>query len=150
VITLAEFLAPPTEAQWADALARGWSGPDGSSASTDHICGVRIGITTRDWAFHRLPASLHDWRYLLGRTLRLDDTFRAAADAAYRDDCIATCRAALTRRRDLPLLALAIGRAHARYVGLRVGAWLAWTDKQRALRARWCDDGGGLCSTEQG
>ena len=130
---LREFMALPTADRWQWALNHGWPGPDGSSSSTDHIMGVRIGVTSalHDDAF--LPANLHDWRYFLGRLVGLPETHRAAADEAYRDGCLKRVRAKLTGWR----LAIAITRCHGRYVALRVGARFAWTQAQRVRNFQW-------------
>lgn len=128
-----DFLRCPTAEEWAEALAHGWAGPDGSTASTDLIFGVRIGVTSPDYAYAGLPANRHDWWYLLGRTFELPEEYRAAADCGYRDLCIARLRAHL----EGPVLALGIARCHARYVALRLGARYAWTRRAARLNAAW-------------
>lgn len=135
--TLEEFLAAPTRDQWQAALAEGWPGPDGSSMSTDRMCGVRIGITSRAYMFHDLPANRHDWRYLLGRTYRLGAPFRLAADEGYRDMCVERFRQRLVQ----PRLAEGIVRAHIRFAVLRLGARFAWTEKTQLRHERWHGDG---------
>lgn len=47
-----------TKGQWDAELESGWPGSNGSSCSTDTICGVRIGSTTREYSV--LPADHHD------------------------------------------------------------------------------------------
>jgi hypothetical protein len=132
-LTVAEFLRRPTPEEWEWARQRGWAGPDGSSASTDLIFGVRIGITSTDYSYVDLPANRHDWYYQLGRWFRLPEHFRRAADRVYRDLCLEEVRAHL----EGPMLRLAILRCHARYVGLRTGARFAWTRRARRLRSAW-------------
>jgi hypothetical protein len=137
-MTLDKFLARPTRAAWMAELLDGWLGPDGSSWSTDTIMGVRIGITSLDYEHVDLPANRHDWYYRLGRKLRLPESYRAAADAVYRDLCIERCKAELTgvRRAMFPL---AWSRAWTRYAALRVGARYAWTEKAKQRNAAWCE-----------
>ncbi|HET6496835.1 MAG TPA: hypothetical protein VFH61_15875 [Thermoleophilia bacterium] len=132
-MTMTDFMRLPTEAQWQWARVAGWPGPDGSSSSTDHIMGVRIGITSGDWNSLQYAANRHDWRYFLGRLMGLGGDFRAEADRAYRDDCISAVRAALSGWK----LAVAVARCHARYAGLRVGARFAWTQAQRLTNLQW-------------
>lgn len=132
-VTVSDFLRRPTLHEWNWALSRGWSGPNGSSASTDLIFGVRIGVTSADHRYVDLPANFHDWLYQLGRWFRLPARFRLAADRAYRDLCIEAVRARL----EGPMLRLALLRCHARYVGLRLGAYFAWTHRARRRKAAW-------------
>ena len=117
------FMAVPTVDEWHDEIERGWRGPDGSSMSTDHMMGVRIGLTSTDYKHAKLPANLHDWRYQLGRRLRLDGRFRHAADVAYRDDCIAYIPRKLDGR---TMIAIGVARAWVRYYALRLFGWKAW------------------------
>jgi len=147
-MTLSGFLAAPRPDQWTWAIAAGWPGPDGSSMSTDRICGVRIGIQSPAYEYHALPANRHDWRYLLGRLCGLPEAFRAAADRGYRDGCLAEVRLHIGG----PMLAIAIARCHLRYAGLRLGARFAWTRRTRAREAAWVQPFGGCpCSfTEPG
>jgi hypothetical protein len=93
-ISLEEFLKIPNQEEWQreqdDHL---WLGPDGSSSSLDDVQGIRIGISSpsfkrnHDEAGVIYPASLHDWRYQLGRRLRLPERYRKAADEGYRAGC---------------------------------------------------------------
>ena len=76
-------------------IEEGWRGPDGSSCSTDHMMGVRIGRTTTDYKDVKLPASLHDYRPP-GAQHGLGGAHRHAADVAYRDDCITYIHASWT------------------------------------------------------
>lgn len=130
------FMRLPREVDWLHQIHLGWSGPDGSSLSTDTICGVRIGVTSDSFFYSGLPANLHDWRYRLARKYRLPDEWRKPADQAYRDDCIAACRSNLIRWKK-PLLPIALARCHARYAGLRAGARFAWTKLAKVRKDRW-------------
>jgi hypothetical protein len=87
-VTIHEFLRPPSLEEWNATLSLGWSGPDGSSSSLDDIEGIRIGITSTSYDHAHLPANWHDWLYMLGRTHRLPQNYRAAADALYCDRCL--------------------------------------------------------------
>lgn len=121
-MTLDQFLAEPTERDWLHEMAVfGWPGPNGSSASLDAVMGVLIGKKSPKYEYHQLPANLHDWRYQLGRRLRLPWEWSIPADAAYRDGCLERVRAALVG----PWLWLAVFFCHARYVGLRFHAHYA-------------------------
>jgi len=118
-----EFLAMPTEDQWDAGIDAGWAGPDGSSMSTDHMMGVRIGITHPSYKYHKYPANLHDFRYFIGRTFKLPRRFRLAADVEYRERCIEY----IDRRLDgKTMTALGIVRAWVRYYALRLFGWRAW------------------------
>jgi hypothetical protein len=118
-----KFLEIPTQEQWEAELEDGWDGPDGSSLSTDHMMGIRIGETSPDYKYHRLPANLHDWRYHLGRKYGLHGHHRHAADVAYREDCIDY----ITRRLDgRTMETIGIIRAWVRYYALRVFGRAAW------------------------
>ncbi len=116
-----KFLRPPTKKQWDDELARGWDGPDGSSASTDNIGGIVIGTTSKKFSDSKLPANFHDWLYRLGRRKGLHRRFRKAADKAYRDWCLVR-------------VSVLVGyagwkariRCRARYRVLRAVGWRAW------------------------
>ena len=117
------FLELPTQEQWEAELDDGWFGPYGSSMSTDHMMGIRIGVTSPDYRHHRLPANLHDWRYRLGRKHKLSARHRHAADVAYRKDCIAYIKRRLDGR---TMEAIGVFRAWIRYYALRLfggGAW---------------------------
>ena len=114
----------PTRQQWNDALNTDWDGPDGSTSSTDHIFGVKIGETSTDFEDRNLPANLHDWRYYLGRKFSLGPRHRHAADVAYREDCIAAVKDALDGRSFIMLATL---RAYARYAVLRLLGRSAFT-----------------------
>lgn len=59
----------PTREEWEAELASGWPGSNGSSMSTDHICGVRIGITSADYDEADGPADHHDFGYRVLRRL---------------------------------------------------------------------------------
>jgi hypothetical protein len=136
-LVLEHFLRPPTRAEWDAERAAGWTGPDGSSASTDAIFGVRIGITAPEYDANRdadgfYPASLHDWFYQLARRLRLPSTWREPADAAYRDGCLARVAHLVG-----PVGAAADRRARARYLGLRLLGWRAWRTRAGLLRWAW-------------
>lgn len=99
----------------------GWPGSDGSSASLDNIEGIRIGATGT--AFNRLPATVHDRGYELSRRYGgLPAPLRKRMDRAYRDLCIRAVSEVLVGWNHRK----AVARAHARYLGLRVGAWRAW------------------------
>lgn len=121
-MTLEEFLAQPTREEWYAELEAGWRGPDGSSCSLDDVLGVRIGITSRLWRYATLPANLHDWRYHLGRKHGLPSSYRAAADAEYRDGCAARVADALIGWR----VRAGAARAYARWLVLRALGWRAW------------------------
>lgn len=137
---LEDFVERPSMAEWNAELRRGWSGPDGSSRSTDTIMGVRIGITSRSYRWVNLPANRHDWYYRLGRRWRLPESWRREADRRYRDLCLALVRLSLVGWR-APLRPLAVARCHARYAVLRVAARFAWTQKAKGRNAAW--KGGG-------
>ncbi len=115
------FLRLPTKKEWDDELARGWDGPDGSTASTDNIGGIVIGTTSKKFLYANLPANLHGWRYRMGRRKGLHRRFRKAADKGYRDRCAAR-------------VSILVGyagwkarlRCRARYRGLRWLGWRAW------------------------
>lgn len=100
---------------WAWLVATGWES-DGSSCSLDDVMGVRIGRSGPDW--NLLPASLHDVLYVVSRRLGgLPAPFRKVADELYRDQIIhVTGNHLIGWRRHVARL-----RAHARYVGLRLG-----------------------------
>lgn len=137
--TIEEFLAPPTREQWLAALRMGWPGPDGSSSSTDTIFGVRIGITSAKHEHASLPANLHDWRYLLGRTFRLGEEYRQAADDAHPWDLWAACYAELTGWRTA-LLPAAWARCWTRWAVLRSAGWWSFTAKQKEIQLAWHGD----------
>ena len=118
-----QFMAVPTEEEWYGEIEGGWRGPDGSSCSTDHMMGVRIGRTTTDYKDVKLPASLHDYRYHLGRKFDLGADFRHAADVAYRDDCISYIQRKLDGR---AMISIGVARAWVRYYALRLFGWKAW------------------------
>ena len=123
-MTHQDFMELPTQRAWRKELTSGrWDGPDGSSMSTDHINGVRIGKTSIDWAFRTLPANLHDWRYHLGRTHGLGSSYRLLADVAFREDCIRTVAETLDGRMSI---ALAVIRSWGRYYVLRLFGWKAF------------------------
>lgn len=119
---VAAFLRLPTKEQWKLELDRfGWSGPDGSSASTDNIGGLRIGNTSRAYKYAKLPANHHDWMYQQGRRKRIPKRLRRAADKSYRDECLAVVSvligyAGWKARR----------RCHFRFRVLRMVGWRAW------------------------
>lgn len=121
-----EFMKPPTKEQWDREIEDGWQGADGSSCSTDHIMGVRIGITTSTYQFVYLPATLHDWRYRLGRKHNLSWKHRRAADIAYREDCIRTIKQCLDGQ---TMTSIGIFRAWIRYYALRAFGWKAWRSR---------------------
>jgi hypothetical protein len=119
-VTLDDFLSEPTKRDWCHEIAEcGWPGPNGSSASTDAICGVRIGIKSPKYEYHNLPASEHDWRYQLGRRLSLPWEWSLPTDQGYRDGCLRKVRFALIG----PFLLVAVVRCYARYFGLRARVW---------------------------
>lgn len=121
-LRLKRFLRPPTKAQWKWELEHGWDGPDGSSCSTDNIGGIVIGTTSKKYNDSKRPANRHDYYYRLGRRKRLSRRYRKAADKVYRDTC-------------LEAVSILVGwagwkarrRCHARYRGLRILGWRAWT-----------------------
>jgi len=119
-ITIAEFMRVPDRIDWLKELRNGWKGPDGSSSSTDAICGVRIGIKSPsydqnlDYRGRLYPASKHDYRYQLGRRLQLPSYYSLPADEAYRDGCLEECMVLVG-----PFWWLAYFRCHARYLALR-------------------------------
>lgn len=119
-MTLQEFLQRPTPEAWQAELDAGWPGPDGSTASTDSIFGVTIGVSSPSYAHVDLPANRHDWHYRLIRRLGLGPEFRQAADAAYRDGIIDRAAGVLfgTVRR------IAEMRAWTRYWVLRSLGWI--------------------------
>jgi hypothetical protein len=133
-----EFLKRPTHKEWQRELDLGWRGSDGSSSSTDTIMGVRIGITSDSYEYVDLPGNRHDFYYRLGRRLRLSGEFRKAADKVYRDLCISTCLEELAWYR--PFFWIAFWRAWGRYIGLRVGARFAWTQKAKVGATKWDND----------
>jgi len=116
-MTIIEFMKGPTREQWMAEIEAGWEGPDGSSMSSDHIMGVRIGEVSPDYAFRDLPANLHDYRYRLGRRHKLGRGFRLAADVAYRKDCIEYVANVLDGR---TAIGVAIARSWVRYWTLRL------------------------------
>ncbi len=118
-----KFMAIPTESEWYSEIEAGWAGPDGSSCSTDHIMGVRIGRTTTDYRDVKLPASLHDYRYRLGREHNLGAAHRHAADVAFRDDCITYVNPKLAGR---AMLNIGVARSWVRYFVLRLFGWKAF------------------------
>jgi hypothetical protein len=124
-MNLEKFLALPSEAEWFGEIQTGWDGPDGSSASTDHIMGIRIGRTSREYLDMPLPANLHDYRYHLGRKHKLGRKLRRAADVAYRDDCIRYIQQKLEGR---TMIRIGVVRAWFRYFVLRLFGWTAWRD----------------------
>lgn len=136
--TLEVFLRRPTRGIWNRELRAGWTGPDGSSLSTDTILGVRIGATSSDYRYVDLPANRHDWLYRLGRRYDLPESWRKAADQMYRDLSLGRCRVELRGWRR----AFAVVRCHARYAGLRAGARFAWTRNARLRRDAWRGGGG--------
>jgi hypothetical protein len=121
--TIEDFLAPPSQRQWLEALREAWDGPDGSSSSTDTICGVRIGIMSASHRHAALPANRHDWLYFLGRHFSLPATWRQRADALYRDECIRLLNQHLDG-----FVFLSLGKliAHGRYFALRLFGSKAW------------------------
>lgn len=123
VMSLPSFMRMPRQMEWDAALAEGWPGPDGSSSSTDHIMGVRIGVTSPDFEYHGYAANLHDWRYYLGRTYALPARYRHAADVEYRENCIKQIEAALDGR---IMIFLGTVRAWVRYYTLRLFGGVAW------------------------
>ncbi len=130
-----DFLRKPTSKQWARELANGWPGPDGSSMSTDKICGVRIGTTSREWEHCDLAANFHDWLYRLGRRMCLGEHFRKLADICYRDMCLKAVRAELSRWN--PLQWVAVGRCHGRYAMLRATARFAFTARAKVRKEKF-------------
>ena len=59
----------PTRGWWVSEVASGWPGSNGSSMSTDHIFGVRIGITSSEYSIAKGPADLHDFGYRVLRRM---------------------------------------------------------------------------------
>jgi len=118
-----EFLEMPSEGRWRQEIDAGWAGPDGSSSSTDHMMGVRIGIADPGYAYHKYPANLHDYRYQLGRRFKLSSEFRKRADIEYRERCIEY----IDRRLDGKIMTgIGITRAWFRYYILRLFGGTAW------------------------
>lgn len=115
------FLARPTRSQWEAQLELGWGGSDGSTAASDTVGGVAIGVTSRRHADIDLPANRHDWYYELGRTFDLGGQFRKAADDAFRDMCLKRI-AHLSGWRGL----LARSNVFGRYAILRFAGFGAW------------------------
>jgi hypothetical protein len=98
----------------------GWRS-DGSSSSLDNIEGLRVGASGT--AFNLLPATTHDRAYELSRRLGgLPGALRKRADQGYRDGCLAIVNGTLIGANR----ALGVARCHARYLGLRIGAWGSW------------------------
>lgn len=120
---IGRFMKVPSSDEWYSELADGWRGPDGSTASTDHMMGVRIGRTTTDYRYVKLPACLHDYRYRLGREHGLSGAHRHAADVAYRDDCITYINRKLDGR---AMISIGVARSWVRYFALRAFGWKAW------------------------
>lgn len=87
--------APPRPEFWAAELTSGWPGSNGSSCSTDTMCGVRIGRTSPEHS--TLPADVHDFWYRVLRrlhaTTRVSEAevlqLRARVDLAFRDNLLA-------------------------------------------------------------
>lgn len=125
-------MALPSRAEWEVAVSLGWPGPDGSSCSTDTIFGVRIGITSAEYEHAFMPANSHDWRYLLGRTFRLGEEYRRAADQDYRDLCYELCQWELSRA----LWPAAWLRCETRWAALRGFGWASFTRKQKEAHER--------------
>ena len=116
-MTLDDFLREPSREQWLREVAEhGWR-CDGSSASPDAICGVRIGIKSTRYEYHELPANTHDWRYHLGRRFGLPWEWSIYADAGYRNGCLGRVLVLVG-----PFYWFAWMRCHARYIVLRVRA----------------------------
>ncbi len=86
------FLARPTRSEWQAQLDLGWGGSDGSTGAPDRVGGVPIGATSRAHGDVDLPANRHDWYYEIGRTYRLDERFRKAADDAFLAMCLERIR----------------------------------------------------------
>jgi hypothetical protein len=103
--------------------------------STDTIMLVRIGITSPSYDYVDLPANRHDWLYRLGRRYKLPESWRRAADAKYRDLCIARCRDVLGAWN--PAYWVAVTRCHGRYAFLRTMATFAWTRKAVLRAVAW-------------
>ena len=122
-ISIIDFMKMPRKMEWNAAVAEGWPGPDGSSSSTDHIMGVRIGVSHPSYKYHTMPANLHDWRYHLGRTYALSKRHKHAADVEYRDGCIAAVRNTLDGK---TMIMIGSVRAWARYYVLRLFGGAAW------------------------
>ena len=123
-MTVEEFMQHPTIERWLEEISEGWEGPNGSSMSSDHIMGVRIGEASTNFAHSGLPANLHDYRYRLGRRLKLGPGHRKAADAAFRDECISFVVDALDGK---TVIRLAIIRSWARFYALRAFGGRAFT-----------------------
>ena len=121
-----DFMKPPSRRAWNQAFRDGWRGADGSSNSTDHIMGVRIGVTTTDWADRDFPATLHDYRYFLGRLHGLGRDHQRAADVAFREDCIQAIKAKLDGK---TMIAIGVVRSWVRYAALRAFGFKAFGRK---------------------
>ena len=101
--------AHPSEAEWKDAVSKGFS-PNGASFAPDTIYGVRIGNTSTNHRFSVYPANLHDYRYFVGGTE--DD--RYAADKEF----LRTLKGRLKKL--LPWYLYYPGRVRAQYYYLAV------------------------------
>jgi hypothetical protein len=122
-MSVADFMKMPRQMEWDAEIAGGWPGPDGSSSSTDHIMGVRIGMTGTAYIFHTMPANLHDWRYHLGRSYALSARHRHAADVEYRNGCIRAVAECLDGK---TMIFIGTVRAWVRYYALRLFGGAAW------------------------
>jgi hypothetical protein len=116
----------PSAEEWEAELESGWSGPNGSTCSTDDIEGIRIGRTTREYAHPLLPADHHDYDYRVQRRLA---ALRQIDGATRRE-----MRAAADRKHYAGLLhklLVLVGwsgwkarrRARVRYLALRLFGW---------------------------
>jgi len=113
----------PTASEWVAEVALGFRS-DGSTWSTDHVQGVRIGQTGTAYR-PELPANLHDYRYRVIRRLvycrHIDErtrvAMRHAADLAHWEDLRFRVRSLPTLRRWI-----AFRRCAVRYYMVRLTA----------------------------
>lgn len=89
----------PTRAEWDVAIAAGWRGSNGSSLSTDTICGVRIGITTAEYDAVRGGADWHDYGYYVCRFLTWHSLLTSEGIETLRGFCDLKMHADLLARR---------------------------------------------------
>ena len=75
-MTLEDFMRIPTRLDWNREIEFGWPGPDGSTASTDHMMGVKIGVTSK--AFEQTTGVLQ----MLPTAMTASSTYGRSSTAA--------------------------------------------------------------------
>jgi len=111
----------PSREEWDDAIGAGWHGSDGSSLSTDRICGVVIGVTTVAWS--DLPAPIHDFWYYVLRSVQyrnLISPWEASYLRRLADDHHRRLLLALAGQARFGMGWLYRARCYARWSGLRL------------------------------